>query len=211
MIDAFENLELALRRSHDHPARLGTSPPGELTDPDAAKHIRHGDVGRFEVLKRRAVENQSSKLIVTNPPRPLRASNAGLLDRANDGARHVAVDSNLAGIHRRGTRGRRPWTLVRVRQRTNDGTALSPRSPFSGNQNLVQRDVHVVVRPPDLSLIEKSTRGQRVEITRGGQPRDAEVMLDELDLRVRMAEQIVDEILAVELVRGTDALFGLEQ
>jgi hypothetical protein len=54
--------------------------------------------------------------------------------------------------------------------------------------------------------------GERVEVLRGGDPRDVEIALEVLDLRVRVREQAVDEVLAVQLaVLGADAMLGFQQ
>ncbi len=45
----------------------------------------------------------------------------------------------------------------------------------------------------------------------GGEPRHVQVALDELDLGVGVGKQVVDQVLAVELVLRADAVFGIHQ
>ncbi len=51
-------------------------------------------------------------------------------------------------------------------------------------ENGIERGVDVEVRPPDPALFENAVGHECVQIASGGQPRDAEVVLQELDLRV---------------------------
>jgi hypothetical protein len=49
-------------------------------------------------------------------------------------------------------------------------------------------------------LLEKATVGQRVEISRRSETAYSEIALDELDLGIRVRKEIVDQVLAIELV-----------
>src|SRR3546814_16349157 len=77
--------------------------------------------------------------------------------------------------------------------------------------NAKQRFIDVVVAAPELAFTQQPVGRQRVQITRGSEARDLQVMLDELDLGVREREQIVDEVLTVEAVLGTNAVLVVQQ
>lgn len=69
---------------------------------------------------------------------------------------------------------------------------------FIADEHRAERRVDVVVRPADLLLLQKAGGSERLEILARSQTRDAEVPLNELDLRVGLREEVVDQILAVE-------------
>jgi hypothetical protein len=61
-----------------------------------------------------------------------------------------------------------------------------------------ERSVDVEVRLADLALHQEAGLSQLVEIFRRGDAGDGEIEFDELDLRVGMAEEIVQQFLAVD-------------
>ena len=91
-------------------------------------------------------------------------------------------------------------------------TRCKPRSAHRvPREDPIQGRVHVVVGPTDLALREKATVNELTQVLRGRDARDTEVTLDELDLRVRVREQVVDQVLAVEGVTLADSVLHVEQ
>ena len=79
------------------------------------------------------------------------------------------------------------------------------------DQDRSKGGIDEVIRPADLLFFEESSGGEEFQVAGGGEAGDLEVALDELDLRVRMAEEVVDEILAVKFVARPDAMFVVHE
>lgn len=74
-------------------------------------------------------------------------------------------------------------------------------SGYIGNfhEYLHQRHINVVVETSDFVLLDEATCSEVVEILGCGETGDLQVVLQRLDLSVRVREQIVEKILAVDL------------
>src|SRR5690606_10088342 len=67
-------------------------------------------------------------------------------------------------------------------------------------QQVEEGAVHVVVVAAHLDLVEQAVCRQCVQVAGGGEARHAQLALRELDARIWMVEQVVDQVLAVEPV-----------
>lgn len=84
-------------------------------------------------------------------------------------------------------------------------------TPKCANKDLGQRDINVIAPTPNLLLQKESVCGKGIQVFRGCEAGHFKITLDELDPGVRVGEQVVDEILAVEAVGGTDAVLVVEE
>src|ERR1700754_281704 len=81
-----------------------------------------------------------------------------------------------------------------------------PRSPLLRarlafrSQDRIERSVDVIVGAAGFLLLQQTTRRQFFQVSTGREPGYAQVALDELDLRVRVCEQVIDQVLAVETI-----------
>lgn len=86
------------------------------------------------------------------------------------------------------------------------------RPPLHGfaRENRVECHVDVIVRAANFLLVQESTFSKGVEILGCGEPGYPKIVLQEFDLGIGVAEQVVDQVLTVELVPCTDAVLDVE-
>ena len=76
---------------------------------------------------------------------------------------------------------------------------------------MIQRQIDVKVASTDFLLYQKTRFCQRVQVARGRHPRNLQITLQKLDLGIRVAEQVIDQVLAVKLVLFANAVFVVHQ
>lgn len=124
MVDAFEDLELALRLADQRVAGIGGGRGGDGVDADAPAHGVHRGVRAFPVLIgviRRALGEQRAELVVADPAMLVRRPDTGLGHRPGEHAGVLVVD--VGQLDLAGATGA-------VVQRTDDaGIGLAARLP----------------------------------------------------------------------------------